>query len=388
MRTRRHDGLEIGEIGVGVYGLSGAYGAKDRSEYARTLERAVELGVTFFDAAAAYGEAEAFLGGILAPHGDRVRVATKVGLRGGRTPDLSPAWLRESCERSLAALRCEAIDLYQVHFDDPATPPEEAVATLERLREEGKIRRWGLGHLSPERLRTWLAAGRPFSILMELSAAARDNRARLLPLARKAGVAAIAFSVTGRGLLTGAVGPDTAFAGEDIRAIDPLFAPDGRASALRVAGALAAVAEPHGRTPAQAAIAWVLAQPGVLCALVGPSAVNHLEEDLAASGWELTDDELASLEAGFAREDAWLGERQVAGVRRILDAPVGGDAQAAFAELVQAFEGAIARGLVAEEAALPLFHELFALRRRLDESDARESLDAVRRRLRDLVEPT
>lgn len=387
MRTRRHDGLEVGEIGVGVYGLSGAYGAKDRGEVARTLERAVELGVTLFDAAAAYGEAEAFLGGVLAPHGDRVRVATKVGLRDGRTPDLSPAWLRASCERSLAALRREAIDLYQVHFDDPATPPEAAVAALEALREEGKIRRWGLGHLSPDRLRAWLAAGRPFSVLMELSAAARDARQRLLPPVREAGAAAIAFSVTGRGLLTGAVGPDTRFAAADIRAIDPLFAPDGRASGLRVAAALAEIAGRHGRTPAQAAVAWALAQPGVLCALVGPSTVAHLEEDVAASGWDLDAGEIASLEAVLAREDAWLAGRQLANLRRILDAPVGEDAGAAFAELVQACESAVARGLVAEEALLPLFHELFALKARLAEPGAPAALDAIRHRLRELIPP-
>jgi aryl-alcohol dehydrogenase-like predicted oxidoreductase len=148
-----------------------------------------------------------------------------------------------------------------------------------------------------------MAAGQVFSALTELSAVTRGALERNLPLCRDHGVGVIAFSVTGRGLLTGKIGPGYTFEEGDIRRIDPLFQRERLASGLRVLQKLKALGERYGRMPVQVAIAWVLAQPQVVCALTGPSTVTHLEENVGGTGWTLEADDLAALERFFAREN-------------------------------------------------------------------------------------
>ena len=309
MEYREHRGLTLSEVGVGGYALAGAYGAVDRAEFIALLRRAHALGVTVFDTAGNYGDAEAVLGEAVRPFRDEVILATKVGSPEGAPPRLTPEAVRAACARSLERLGTDRIDLLQVHFDDPATPVEDTVAALEGLRDQGLIRHYGVGHLPAHRVARYVEVGDPFSILMELSAVARDSRRTLLPLCGGQGPAAIGFSVTGRGLLTGAIGPETTFEEGDIRRFDPLFQRARFASGRRVAEHLGALARSLGRTPAQVAIAWVLSQPGVACALTGPRRLAHLEENLGGSGRRLPAEALAGLEALFAREDAGAGGR-------------------------------------------------------------------------------
>jgi aryl-alcohol dehydrogenase-like predicted oxidoreductase len=365
MLYRTHQGLSISEIGIGCYALSGAYGSKDPVSFARMLARAVEAGVNFFDTAGAYGEGERVLGQALKPYRDQVLLATKVGLREGMEADLSRAAVKTACERSLRTLGTGWIDLYQVHFDDPRTQVEETVTALEELKTEGKIRHYGVCHLPAERIETYCRVGRPFSILMELSAVARQARLSLLPLARRCGAAAIAFSVTGRGLLTGRIGTGVQFEVGDIRRIDPLFQRERLQFSLRVAAKLADIASRYGKTPAQAAVAWALAQPGIFCALTGPSTREHLEENLGGSGWAITPEDLAELERFYESEGREMLEAQKKSLHEILAGPLDPDPDRASADLVYVLETAILIGAAAEAEVVPLFRNLLGLRKNL-----------------------
>jgi hypothetical protein len=220
---------------------------------------------------------------------------------------------------------------------------------------------------------------------MELSAAARESRRTLLPLCRGAGPAAIAFSVTGRGLLTGTIRPNPTFEEGDIRNFDPLFQRARLASGRRIAEHLGNLARSLGRTPAQVAIAWVLAQPGVACALTGPRRLAHLEENLGGSGWRLPAEALADMETLFAREDATLAGEEAATVDAILAGPLPLDSTAAFRDLVYAVETAVTLGRATEDAVRPAFFDLFPLLERLE--NAGPALESIRARLRDVIPP-
>ena len=385
MEYREHRDLTLSAIGVGGYALAGAYGAVDREAFIGLLRRAYDLGVTFFDTAGNYGDAEAVLGEAVQPFRDEVLLATKVGSPEGAPPRLDREAVEAACRRSLQRLGTDRIDLLQVHFDDPGTPVEETVAALEGLRAAGLIRHYGVGHLPSHRVARYLGVGEPFSILMELSAAARESRRTLLPLCGETGPAAIGFSVTGRGLLTGTIGPQPAFEQGDIRNFDPLFQRARLASGRRIAEHLGSLARALGRTPAQVAIAWVLAQPGVACALTGPRRLAHLEENLGGSGWRLPAETLAGMEALFTREDAALADEEATTVDAILTGPLPPDPTAAFRDLIYAVETAVSLGRATEEAIRPGFFDLWPLRERLE--SAGPALEEIRTRLRGLIPP-
>lgn len=376
--------MKISEIGIGCYALTGVYGTKDPEEFARMLRRAVELGVTFFDTAEAYGDAERFLGEILHDCRHEMVLATKVGIREGLKPDLSPEYVTHACEESLTQLQTETIDLYQVHFDDPDTPVEETVGALERLVAGGKIRHYGLGHLPAERIAQYCEHGKPFSILMELSAVARHSRKEMLPLCAAHETGAIAFSATGRGILTGRFRTGQTFGSKDIRSVDPLFQRERFESALRTAERLGELGHRHGKTMVEAAVAWVLAQAHVLCALTGPSTVAHLEENLGGTGWSMTEADSRELERLFECEDAWLAEEQEKSVRGILSENAITDPSSAFVDLVYAIETSIELGMTSVTDVVPLFRELYGMRGQLDVSSV-EKLADLRGRLRHLI---
>jgi aryl-alcohol dehydrogenase-like predicted oxidoreductase len=385
MRYRTHKGERLSEIGIGCYALSGAYGRKDPEQFVGLLRRDYDLGVTFFDTADIYGPAEEILGRAAAPFRDRVWIATKVGASPNGKPNCSAEHVLSSCGQSLRRLRTDYIDLYQVHFNDLDTPVEETVGALEKLKAAGKIRHYGVGHLPLPRMEAYFAAGDVFSTLVELSAAARGARQWTLPLCREYGVGVIAFSVTGRGLLTGKIGPDHVFEEDDIRRIDPLFQRERFASGLRVVERFQALAKKHGKTPVQVAIAWVLSQSGVVCVLTGPSTTLHLEENLWASGWAIAPDDLAELEQFFKSEEEGLRQEQAQSVRAILVQEL--DSETAFADLVYVVETLMEIGLAEEKEILPLFQRLWVLRQRSDVA-ALEQMRTIQAELRDRFLPT
>jgi aryl-alcohol dehydrogenase-like predicted oxidoreductase len=384
MQYRVHRGETLSEIGMGCYAISGVYGKRDPKSFVGLLRQAYESGVTLFDTADSYGPAEEILGQAVAPFRDQIWIATKVGARDDGRRDCSAEQVNSSCEQSLRRLDTDRIDLYQVHFDDPDTPVEETVGALEELRAAGKIRHYGVGHLPLSRLAAYFSAGQVFSTLAELSAVARSARERILPLCREHGVGFIAFSTTGRGLLTGQIGPRTTFEEGDLRRIDPLFQRERLASGLRIAQRFRTLGARYGKTPAQAAIAWVLAQPGVVCALTGPSTLPHLEENLGGSGWTLGEEDLAALEQFFEEEDARLRREQMASMRALLGRPL--HPTKAFADLVYLLETLVEVEVAAEHAILPLFQQLWELRGRHD-ALALEQMVTIQRDLREQFAP-
>jgi aryl-alcohol dehydrogenase-like predicted oxidoreductase len=350
------------------------------------LLHAVHAGVTFFDTADTYGDlAEELLGEVVRPYRHLVRLATKVGIRGGQKPDLSRKAVFQACEGSLRRLQTDCIDLYQVHFDDPSTPVAETVGALQDLARAGKIRKYGIGHLPLERIRAYLKTGQVFSGQFELSAVAREARAELLPLLQAHHTGLIAFSVTGRGLLAGGYPDQPVFEPGDIRAIDPLFQRERWASALRTAEKFAVLGRLVGKSSVQVAIAWVLAQPGVLCALTGPSTAAHLAENLGGSGWTIDQEHLAALETFFAGEDQRLRAEQVKTVQELLTSALPPDPAQAIQDLIYTIETAITAGWADQEEVMPLFLEVLQVRKNPGE-DPLGSLEKLRQELGRLVQ--
>jgi aryl-alcohol dehydrogenase-like predicted oxidoreductase len=384
MRYRTHRGEKLPEIGLGCYALSGAYGKRESEPFVKLIRRAHDLGVTFFDTADIYGPAEEVLGRAVAPFRDRIWIATKVGWGVDRQPDCSAEHVLSSCEQSLARLGTDYVDLYQIHFNDPGTPVQETVGALDRLRAAGKIRYYGVGHLPRDRMAEYMAAGEVFSALIELSAVARGALEHRLPLCRERGVGVIAFSVTGRGLLTGKIEPGHTFEAGDIRRVDPLFQRERFASGLRVAERLKALGANYGKTPAQVAIAWVLAQPGIVCALTGASTIPHLEENLEGSGWSIEPDDLAAMEQFLAAEDERVRQAQARSLGTLLTASLG--PESAFADLVYVLETLVEGGIAAEEEVLPFFGKLMPLRGQ-PAMEALEALQGIQAELRERFLP-
>ncbi|MBU7043970.1 MAG: aldo/keto reductase [Theionarchaea archaeon] len=382
MEYTTHQEVDLSEIGIGLYALSGVYGRKDVKHVKRMLKKAYEAGVTLFDTAQAYGNAESILGETVHSFREDIFIATKVGIREGFTPDLSESMVRTACEESLQRLQTAYIDLYQVHFHDMNTPVAETVGALNDLVAEGKIRYYGVGHLPQDTAETYCKKGNIFSILMELSAVSRRALTTMLPLCKMYKAAGIAFSTTGRGILTGRYDSSTTFEPGDIRTIDPLFQREQFESALRVTQACTAIATRLGKTPVQVALAWVLEQPGIVCALTGPSTVSHMEENCGGSGWSLPEEDCATLEALFKREDAWLEKQQVHTIHLILSEPLAPDFLQAFTDLVYALETSITAGIAPEEKIMPLFQELFGTRKNKDE----KKMGEIQQKMQDLLD--
>ena len=385
MKYRNHQDFEISEIGVGCYTLSGAYGAKDPNQFKKIVLKARDLGVNFFDTADSYGEsAEQILGETLKPFRQEVYLATKVGIQDGIKPNLSPEYIHQACENSLSRLKTDYIDLYQIHFDDPHTPVEETLQILNELCTEGKIRKFGVGHLPLKRIKTYKKLGNPFSVLFELSAVARESTEKILPFCHQNNLAGIAFSVTGRGILTGKIREDVTFEPGDIRILDPLFQRERFQSALRICKTFQNIGLDYNKTSTQVAIAWVLAQPGITCALTGPSTIPHLEENIQGSGWPLPQTALEKMDHVFKKEKAWLLLKQGKVLEKLLIRDLNKDPIAAFTDLIYIIETAVLLNLVEESELLPAFIELFQLRDEL-ERDIRPELERIHQILRDKI---
>ncbi len=385
MEYRSHRDLKISEIGVGCYALSGAYGKVDIKGFQRMLRHAYELGVNFFDTAEGYGDAEKILGATVKPYRDDILLATKVGIREGTKFNLSRDYIIEACELSLQNLQTNYIDIYQVHFDDPTTPVEETVTTLDELVDKGKIRYYGVGHLPTERVKKYCELGDPFTILMELSAVARKSRSDLLPLCQSENVAGIAFSTTGRGILTGKYGPETQFEPGDIRNMDPLFQRARFQSGLVIKDKIVSLAQKYKKTPVQVAIAWVLAQPSIICALTGSSKIKHLEENLGGGGWTISQSDLDRLDQFFEQEDKLLADEEKALITQILSEPLTSIAAEAFIDLVYVLETSHYLDILSEKAVRTIFQELWPLRESLDESNRPKMVD-IQKTLRLMID--
>jgi aryl-alcohol dehydrogenase-like predicted oxidoreductase len=302
MRTARLGALIVSRLGLGAMGMSGVYGSADEDESIRTIRRALELGVTFLDTAEIYGpyHNEELVGRAIRGRRDEVVLATKFGLvshaaGGPGHLDSSPANIRTAVEGSLKRLDTDHIDLYYQHRVDPKTPIEDTVGTLAELVAEGKVRHIGLSEAGAKTIRRAHAVHPITALQSEYSLWTRDPEADVLPALRELGIGFVPYSPLGRGFLTGQIRSADDLEDNDFRKTNPRFEGENFEHNLHVADEVRGIATEAGATPAQVALAWLLAQGDDLAPIPGTKRVARLEENAAADRIELTPEQLDKL---------------------------------------------------------------------------------------------
>lgn len=307
MKTRKlGQDLTVSAIGLGCMGMSFAYGAADEQESIRTLHRAVDLGVTFFDTAEVYGpyENEILLGKALKDVRDRVTIATKFGFRiaAGKSSsetitgvDGRPENARAVAEASLKRLGTDVIDLYYQHRVDPTVPIEETVGAMAELIRQGKVRALGLSEASASTIRRAHAVHPIAAVQSEYSLWTRDPEDEVLEVCRELGIGFVPYSPLGRGMLTGAIRKVDDLEQDDFRRNLPRFQAENLDANAALVGTLTGIAKAKGVTAAQLALAWVLNQGDFIVPIPGARKLDHLEQNAAAAEIDLSADELAML---------------------------------------------------------------------------------------------
>lgn len=306
MQQRRIGELAVSALGLGCMGMSEFYGASDEADSIDTLHHALERGVCFWDTADMYGSGhnESLLGRALAGRRDRVVVATKFGVvrgPGGSFDgvDGSPAYVRAACDRSLARLGVDEIDLYYQHRVDPTVPIEETVGAMAELVAAGKVRQLGLSEASAATLRRAHAVHPIRALQTEYSLWTRDVEPEILPTCRELGVTLVAYSPLGRGMLGGAIRNLDDLDADDWRRNNPRFQGDNFARNRALVAQVEAIAGELAVTPAQLALAWLLHQGPDIVPIPGTRSKARLDENAAATEVTLTDDVLARLARAF-----------------------------------------------------------------------------------------
>jgi aryl-alcohol dehydrogenase-like predicted oxidoreductase len=295
--------LEVSALGLGCMGMSFGYGPPaDKQEMIALLRTAVERGVTLFDTAEAYGPFanEELVGEGLAPFRDRVVIATKFGFTfpsdGPRGLDSRPAHIREVAEASLKRLKVDAIDLFYQHRVDPAVPIEDVAGAVKELIREGKVKHFGLSEAGVRTIRRAHAIQPVTAVQSEYSLWWRKPEAELLPALEELGIGFVPFSPLGKGFLTGKIDEHTTFDRSDFRNIVPRFTAENRKANQALIDLLGGIAKPKQATPAQIALAWLLAQKPWIVPIPGTTKPHRLEENLGAAAIELTPDDLRDIE--------------------------------------------------------------------------------------------
>jgi len=308
-RTLGKSNLEVTALGLGCMGMSYAYGpAPDKQEMIQLLRMAVERGMTFFDTAESYGPYvnEELVGEALAPYREKVVIATKFGFHFGPNAERlglssKPEHIKQVVEGSLKRLRIETIDLYYQHRVDPEVPIEDVAGTVKELIEAGKVKHFGLSEAGVQTIRRAHAV-QPLTVVQsEYSLWTRDPEAEVLPTLEELGIGFVPFSPLGKGFLTGKINEHTTFDRSDFRNIVPRFTPEARKANQALVDLLGKIAERKKATPAQIALAWLLAQKPWIVPIPGTTKLSRLEENIGAAAVELTPDDLREIDSAASK---------------------------------------------------------------------------------------
>jgi aryl-alcohol dehydrogenase-like predicted oxidoreductase len=312
--------LEVSAIGLGCMGLSYGYGpATDRKDAIKLIRSAVELGVTFFDTAEAYGPFanEELVGEALTPFRDRVVIATKFGFRSGDANaglDSRPERIREVAEAARKRLRTDRIDLFYQHRVDPSVPIEEVAGTVKELIQQGKVEHFGLSEAGAQTIRRAHSVQAVTALQSEYSLWWREPEKEILPTLEELGIGFVPFSPLGKGFLTGAINERTKFDSTDFRNTVPRFKPEARKANQVLVELLGRIASRKNATPAQVALAWLLAQKPWIVPIPGTTKLHRLEENVGAAAVELTPDDLHDINSAVAKinvqGDRYSADRQ------------------------------------------------------------------------------
>ena len=305
--------LEVSAIGLGCMGMSFAYGApKDKREMISLLHATVERGVTFFDTAEVYGPFtnEELVGEGLAPFRNQVVIATKFGFKPDSKPetrwsnlDSRPEHIREVAEASLKRLRTDVIDLFYQHRVDPEVPIEDVAGTVKELIDEGKVKHFGLSEAGVQTIRHAHAVQPVTAVQSEYSLWFREPEKEVLPTLVKLGIGFVPYSPLGRGFLTGKLNENTTFESSDFRNMLPRFRPEARKANQALVDLLGEIAKRKKATPAQIALAWLLAQKPWIVPIPGTTKLKRLEENIGAAEIELTQNVLDEIETTSLKID-------------------------------------------------------------------------------------
>ncbi len=304
MKTRRLGQLEVSAMGLGCMGMSEFYGSQDEMAAIATLHRAMELGVNFLDTADMYGPFtnEELVGRAIKDRRDQVVLATKFGIV--RTADGGwggvngkPEYVKRCCDASLQRLGVEVIDLYYQHRIDPTVPIEETIGAMEELVQAGKVRYLGMSEAAPDTIRRAQAVHPITALQTEYSLWSRESEDEILPTVRELGIGFVPYSPLGRGFLTGTFQSPDDFAADDYRSHSPRFQGENFAKNLDVVESVKAIAQEKGVTPAQLALAWLLAQGDDIVPIPGTKRRSYLEENAAAVEIVLSQAELDRINA-------------------------------------------------------------------------------------------
>ncbi len=303
--------LEVSAVGLGCMGMSFSYGPpKDKKEMTSVLHSAVERGVTFFDTAEVYGPLlnEELVGEALAPFRGTVVIATKFGWK--LKPDGSPGWLgldsrpehiHQVAEGSLKRLRAEAIDLCYQHRVDPDVPIEDVAGAVKDLIQQGKVKHFGLSEASANTIRRAHAVQPVTAVQSEYSLWYREPEQEVLPALEQLGIGFVPYSPLGKGFLTGKIDANTSFDSTDFRGTLPRFTPEARQANQILVDLLSRIAKRKQATPAQIALAWLLAQKPWIVPIPGTTKLHRLEENIGAAGIALTPDDLREIESAASK---------------------------------------------------------------------------------------
>jgi aryl-alcohol dehydrogenase-like predicted oxidoreductase len=307
-RTLGKSGLEVSAIGLGCMGMTHSYAPfPEKSASIALLRAAVERGVTFFDTAEVYGpfNNEELVGEGLAPFRDKVAIATKFGFdinddgtHGSKGTDSSPARIRKACDGSLKRLGVDAIDLFYQHRVDPKVAIEDVAGTVKDLIAAGKVKHFGMSEAGAQTIRRAHAVQPVAALQSEYSLWTRGPEAEILLTLEELGIGFVPFSPLGRGFLTGKIDENATFDKTDIRSGIPRFTPEARKANLALVELLGAIGKQMNATPAQIALAWLLAQRPWIVPIPGTTKLHRLEENLGAASLELTADDLHKINEG------------------------------------------------------------------------------------------